>query len=172
MAAGIAHEINTPTQYVGDNTRFLKDAFRDLSQLLGKYEELLRQVKASGPTDGVVREITDITAEIDLAYLKGEVPKAIENTITVARNEWKYVAEMVTDLDSSLPLVKCLPDEFNQVILNMIINVAHAIGDVVGDGSEKKEVIKVITHQDGDFAEIRISDTGARIPENIRSRIF
>jgi PAS domain S-box-containing protein len=209
LAAGIAHEINTPTQYVGDNTRFFKDAFSDLNRLLEKYEELLQEVKAGGPTDEVVQEIAAITEEIDLAYIKEEVPKAIEqtlegvgrvtkivqamkefshpgtkektfidinkaieNTITVARNEWKYVAEMVTDLDPSLPLVKCLPDEFNQVILNMIINAAHAIGDVVGDGSEKKGIIKVITRKDGDFAEIRISDTGTGIPENIRSRIF
>jgi PAS domain S-box-containing protein len=209
LASGIAHEINTPTQYVGDNTRFFKDAFSDLNRLLGKYEELLQKVEAGGPTDGVVREVAAITEEIDLAYLKEEVPKAIqqtlegvgrvtkivqamkefshpgtkektfidinkaiENTITVARNEWKYVAEMVTDLDPSLPLVKCLPDEFNQVILNMIINAAHAIADVVGDGSKGKGIITVGTRHDGNWAEIRVSDTGTGIPEDIRSRIF
>jgi PAS domain S-box-containing protein len=209
LAAGIAHEINTPTQYVGDNTRFFKDAFNDLNQLLQKYEELSNAVRAGSATDGVVQEIEAIAQTIDLAYLTEEIPKAIhqtlegvervtkivqamkefshpgakektyininkaiENTITVARNEWKYVAEMVPDLDPSMPLVPCLPGELNQVILNMIINAAHAIADVVGDGSKGKGTIAVSTRHDGKWAEIRVRDTGTGIPENIRPRIF
>src|SRR6185369_6060379 len=64
-----------------------------------------------------------------------DLNRAIESTITVARNEWKYVAEMVTEFDTTLPPVPCLPGEINQVILNLIINATHAIGDVAGDGS-------------------------------------
>jgi signal transduction histidine kinase len=96
---------------------------------------------------------------------------AIENTIMVARNEWKYVAEMVTGQDPNLPLVSCLPDEFNQVLLNLIINAAHAIGEVVGSGSNKG-AITISTRQDGDWAEIRVQDTGTGIPEKIRPKIF
>ncbi|MCG2777277.1 MAG: ATP-binding protein, partial [Desulfobacterales bacterium] len=101
-----------------------------------------------------------------------DINKAIENTITLARNEWNYVAELVTDFDLSLPLVPCLPGEFKQVILNMIINAAQAIAELVDDGSTKKGTITVSTSSDGDWAEIRISDTGTGIPEVIRSRIF
>jgi len=97
---------------------------------------------------------------------------AIENTITVAKNEWKYVAEMETDFDPALPPVPCLPGELNQVILNMIINAAHAIADVMGDGSKGKGTIRITTRRDGNWAEIRISDTGTGIPEAIRDRIF
>ena len=79
---------------------------------------------------------------------------------------------MATDLDSDMPMVPCLPGEFNQVILNIIINAAHAIGDVAGNGSEKKGTITISTHHNGDWAEIRIKDTGAGIPEKIRPRIF
>jgi len=209
LAAGIAHEINTPTQYVGDNTRFFQEAFNDLLRLIGKYEHLSQAVKTGAPLDGGLQEIDAIAKEIDLDYLTGEVPKAIQqtlegvervrnivqamkefshpgtkektpinlnkaiqNTITVARNEWKYVAEMATDFDSSLPLVSGLPGELNQVILNLIINAAHAIADVVGDGSKGKGTITVSTRLDGNWAEIRVSDTGTGIPENIRSRIF
>ena len=209
LAAGIAHEINTPTQYVGDNTRFFNDAFKDLIRLLGKYEQLLSGLKAGEGVDEIVQEVETTVREIDFAYLAEEVPraiqqtlegvervrnivqamkefshpgtkektfinlnKAIQDTITVARNEWKYVAEMVTDLEPSLPLVSCLPGEFNQVILNMITNAAHAIADVVGDGSGGKGTITVSTRQDGSWAEIRVGDTGTGIPENIRSRIF
>jgi len=101
-----------------------------------------------------------------------DLNRAIESTTTVARNEWKYVAELVTDLDPELPLVPCLVGDFNQVILNMIINAAHAIADVVGKDSGEKGTITVATRRDGDWAEIRISDTGIGIPEEIRSKIF
>ena len=97
---------------------------------------------------------------------------AIESTITVARNEWKYVAEVVTHFDPKLPPVPCLAGEFNQVILNLIINATHAIADVVGDGGNAKGTITITTRQDQDWAEIRVQDTGAGIPEKIRNRIF
>ncbi|HLH55624.1 MAG TPA: HAMP domain-containing sensor histidine kinase, partial [Verrucomicrobiae bacterium] len=97
---------------------------------------------------------------------------AIESTITVARNEWKYVAEVVTRFDPNLPPVPCLAGEFNQVILNLIINATHAIADVVGDGSKGKGTITVSTQRQRDWVEVRVHDTGAGIPEKIRGRIF
>ncbi len=109
---------------------------------------------------------TDVKTNIDLN-------KAIESTITVARNEWKYVAEMVTDFDPGLPLVPCLPAEINQVVLNMIINASHAVADALKqNGSDKKGTITIATRARDGYAEIRISDTGTGIPENIRSKIF
>jgi len=101
-----------------------------------------------------------------------DINKAIETTITVARNEWKYVAEIETDFDEELPLVMCMPDEFNQVILNIITNAAYAIGKIVGDGSNGKGIIKISTHYEGESTEIRISDTGTGIPAEIRNKIF
>jgi len=101
-----------------------------------------------------------------------DLNKAIDSTITVACGEWKYVAQMVTDFDSSLPLIPCLQGEFNQVVLNMIINASHAIGDVVGDGSKGRGTITISTRRADPWAEIRIGDTGTGIPENVRARIF
>ncbi len=209
LAAGIAHEINTPTQYVGDNARFLQDAFTDINRLFENYQTFISAIKAGDETADLLKEIETTADEIDLSYLKEEIPlaisqalegvervakivramkefshpggaekttidinHAIESTITVARNEWKYVAEMETEFDPTLPSVPCLPGDFNQVILNMIVNAAHAIGEAVGDGSAGKGKIRVSTKRSGDFAEIRISDTGAGIPEEIRNRIF
>ncbi len=205
LAAGIAHEINSPIQYIGDNTRFFQSAFRDFDLILAKYEGALKEGNG-GPFPPALQEWID---KIDLPYLKEEVPKAIEqtlegvervsnivramkefshpgakemssvdlnraiqNTIVVARNEWKYVAEMETDLDPFLPPISCLPGEVNQVILNLIINSAHAIADVVGDGSAGKGAIRISTHRAGESVEIRVQDTGTGIPERIRSRIF
>jgi len=204
LAAGIAHEINTPSQYVGDNTRFLQEAFGDLDKLIGTLGKLM----ASGD-DQISRDaIQQAFEEADTEYLREEIPRAIEqslegvhrvtkivramkefshptqektpvdlnraieSTITVASNEWKYVAEMEMDLDPQLPPVVCLPGEFNQVILNIIVNASHAIADVVGDKGESKGTINVSTcHVDG-WVEICIADTGAGMPENIQARIF
>ncbi|MFZ0774211.1 MAG: ATP-binding protein [Candidatus Sulfotelmatobacter sp.] len=209
LAAGIAHEINTPTQYIGDNVRFLKDAFRDLKNLLASYERLLAAAKDNTLSGDIIQEVAAAVERIDAGYLLEEVPKAIdqslegvtrvsqlvnamkefshpgtkekipldlnhaiESTITVARNEWKYVANLETEFDPSLPRISCLPGEFNQVILNLILNAAHAISDVVGKGGSEKGNIKVQTRNCQDWAEIRIEDTGSGIPEKVRARIF
>jgi signal transduction histidine kinase len=74
------------------------------------------------------------------------------------------------DLDPNLPMVLCFPGEINQVILNLLVNAAHAIKDKVKE-SEKGQ-ITVSTRLRGDFAEMSVSDTGGGIPENIRMRIF
>jgi len=209
LAAGIAHEINTPTQYIGDNVRFLKDAFDDLKNLLTNYERLLQAAQKDARSRDGIQEIAAAVKQADAGYLLKEIPKAIdqtlegvsrvanlvsamrefshpgtkekvpldlnhaiENTIAVARNEWKYVAEMETDFDASLPPIPCQPGEFNQAILNLIVNAAHAISDVIEKEGQGMGKIKVQTRNCPEWAEIRIEDTGAGIPEKIRSRIF
>lgn len=205
LSAGIAHEINTPTQYVGDNIAFLKDAFGDLIGLVNKYLECSEKY-ANGNEE--MRGIVEEAKRIDLEYLIDEIPKAIaqsiegvkrvseivksmkefshpegedkvfqdlnaaiSSTITISRNEWKYVADMETHLDPNLPLVFCFPGMFNQVILNLIVNAAHAIGDVVKNSGNKGK-ITISTEAGGDYAVIKISDTGTGIPESIRHKIF
>jgi len=209
LAAGIAHEINTPIQFVGDNIQFLHEAFADLMRLLEAYKKLYDK---QGNCEGLaprLQEARELEEAIDLPFLAKEVPKAIEqsmegvrrvakivgamkefsypdveektpidlnhaieNTVIVAKNEWKYVAELITDLDPNLPPVPCLPGEFNQVILNLIINAAHAISDVVKEQEGKKGKITITTRRIEDWVEIRVSDTGTGIPEEIRDRIF
>ncbi len=208
LAAGIAQEINTPTQYVGDNLEFLRDAFGNYQQLMGRYSELLEAAKTGAVHPQLAAETEALAGELDLAYLTEQIPRAIaqslegvsrvakivqamkefshpeigektpidinraiESTITVARNEWKYVAEMITDFDAGLPLVPCLAGEFNQVILNIIVNAAHAIADVVRE-SQTKGAITITTRREGDWVEIRIRDTGTGIPEHVRNRVF
>ncbi len=195
LAAGIAHEINTPAQYVGDNIRFISDAFEEIQTLLAAL---------STGTEPLARTL----AAVDLDFLREEIPRALEqsadgcqrissivqsmkvfahpsrdkapvdlnrtiqSTINVATNEWKYVAEMVTELDPDLPPVTCQAGEINQVVLNMLVNAAHAVADVVGGNAGGKGRITVSTRVIGDQAEIRISDTGTGIVPEVRTRIF
>jgi PAS domain S-box-containing protein len=209
LAAGIAHEINTPTQYIGDNVRFLKDAFQDIKKLLANYERLLSAANDNTLSREIIQEVAAAVKLVDTGYLLDEIPKAIDqtlegvirvaaivgamkefshpdtkekipldlnhainSTITVARNEWKYVADLETEFDTSLPLVSCLPGEFNQVILNLIVNAAHAIADVVKKGGPEKGKITVQTRNCTEWIEIRIQDTGTGIPKKAQSRIF
>ena len=98
--------------------------------------------------------------------------RAVESTLTVSRNEWKYVAETITELDPDLPLVHCLPADCNQVILNLIVNAAHAIADKMEKEGGEKGTIAVGTRRDGEWIELRVTDTGTGIPEPIRPKIF
>jgi signal transduction histidine kinase len=98
--------------------------------------------------------------------------RAIESTVTVARNEWKYVAEMELDLDPDLPDVPCLVGDFNQVVLNLVVNAAQAIKEGMPKGSAEKGRIRIETRREPDHAVIRVSDTGVGIPPEIRERIF
>ncbi len=209
LAAGIAHEINTPVQYVGDNIRFLQEGFVARNQVLDKYAELAQACATAGVEANLLDELRDTIDTTDTEYLTAEIPKAIqqslegieriakivqsmkdfahpgnaekqaidlnraiESTITVARNEWKYVADIETDFQTDLPNVPCYLGELNQVVLNMIINAAHAITDVVGDGANGRGTIKISTRSAGAWVEIDIADTGSGIPEAIRSRVF
>jgi len=102
----------------------------------------------------------------------GNLNRAVESTVTISRNEWKYVAELEMELQPDLPPVPCVIDEINQVILNMIVNAAHAIAAVVNRDLGEKGKIRVATRREGDFAQIIISDTGTGIPPEIIDRIF
>ena len=209
LAAGIAHEINTPAQYVGDNIRFVEEALGELEGLLATIEELATGAREGIPPTALLAGIETKATDADIPFLRREVPRAlqhsregieqiagivramkefshpgseekrytdinhaIENTITVAHSQWKYVAELATDLDRSLPPVPCVAVAMNQVILNLVVNAAEAIAEQVGDGSRGKGRITVRTRRDGDWVEIQVADTGAGIPEAIRSSIF
>jgi PAS domain S-box-containing protein len=210
LAAGIAHEINTPTQYIGTNIDFLDEAFRDVGDVVAHLQTLLRAEAEGNLSPGLFAAARQAIENADWEYLATEIPSAIgqsrdglkrvtsivramkefshpgskdkaavnlnaiiQTTITVATNEWKYVAEVQTDLDPNLPAIPCLSDELGQVILNMVVNAAHAIAEKLGENPEgRKGMITLATRQDGEWVELRISDTGAGIPEAIRRRIF
>jgi two-component system, NtrC family, sensor kinase len=207
LAAGIAHEINTPIQYVGTNISFLEAAFSDLLALCDVYRNACAkgELATLGPIE--VAEIRAAEEAADLSYVRDQVPRslsstqdgikrvakivqsmknfahpdrgeravadinaALQSTITVASNELKYVANVETHF-AELPLLPCFLSDLNQVFLNLLVNAAHAVEDVVGKSGVMGR-IGVSTSVQGDHIVIGISDSGAGIPEEIRDRIF
>lgn len=210
LAAGVAHEINTPIQFVSNNINFLKGACQDLQELCIRFDTFSHQVPNDGTLCKLKTEIESFKKEIDHDYLMEDINsaidqsiegaqriativkamksfshpgkfekesidlnQAIESTITVASNEWKYVADVETEFDSNLPLVSCFPGEINQTVLNIIVNAAHAIETKQKtNGNSEKGIITVTTEHKDKSALITISDSGCGIPEDIIQKIY
>ncbi len=207
LAAGIAHEINTPVQFVGDNIRACSEMFGDVLNILSAYESLINDLETETDIPARIACIQGLESQYDLDYIKEEIPlacsqsldgvervrtivkamkefshggnvlnepvefslnAALESTLTVARNELKYVANVDTDF-GEIPSMRGYPNELNQVFLNLFVNAAHAI-----EAKQNREfgTITVKTESNGEFAIITISDTGCGMTEEVRKKIF
>ena len=205
LASGIAHEINTPIQYVGDSLTFVSSAFEDIQRLLSGLKALLTNAAGGDPT--MLQALADVYEDCDWSYLEENVPKAIDRTfdgiervativramkdfghpdcaemtpadinkalwttMTVARNEYKYVADIAFE-PGDIPSVTCLIGDLNQVFLNLLVNAAHAIADKT-EGAAERGKISVRTYAESDSVIIEIEDSGVGIPDDVRERIF
>ena len=201
LAAGIAHEINTPVQFVASNIDFLKDSFEDVAVFMDQVQVGIQEKKSAA-------ELEPHLDAVDWEFLADEVPQAIaqskegmerirklvlamkefshpatremapadlnriiENTIMISQNEWKDVATLKKDLAVTLPEVPCLSDEIGQVFLNIIVNAGQAIGESKGEDGAEG-IITVSTDHVDEHAVIRISDTGKGMDEALCKRIF
>lgn len=209
LAAGIAHEINTPIQFIGDNMKFINDAFANIQKLYDVRNKLIEKFKQGEMPHDLIEKAAQLEEEMDFKYLRVEAPKAIkqsldgiervedivrsmkqfshpgieekilvdinsaiESTVTVSRNEWKYYAEMKLNLDPSLPMVPCLPGELNQAILNIVVNAAQAIREKNDKDESGSGVITISTSKSTSSIKIVISDTGVGISDSILPSIF
>ncbi len=206
LAAGVAHEINTPMQFVADTVSFLREAHEDLWGLVAPLRAL--REAADGKLDArLLATVDDALEQADLAYLDEHVPRGFErvsegitrvtkivaalkyfshierqplavcdlnesvrNVLIVAKNEYKYVADVQTDL-GQLPELPCRGGDINQVLLNLVVNAAHAIGARYGD-SGQRGTISIRTSAQSDAVVVSISDDGGGIPDEIRERVF
>jgi signal transduction histidine kinase len=206
LAAGIAHELNNPINFVRTNFATLTENFVDLAQVLEGYRRLF----GPGQGEGVDRPGLEVVhrdeKQLNIDYLLEDIPalfsesehgferiariiqsmrdfsrvdqtgdltyfnlnKGIKDTLVIAKNIYKYNAEVTTDL-GPLPEIPCLPEQLNQVFLNLIVNSAQAIESLPG---ETRGRIAIRTWQDERHVCCEFADNGAGIPEAIRSRIF
>jgi len=209
LAAGVAHELNTPIGFVASNFESITGYIKNFVELIELYRktvtELAGQLPEAGPAalertaeleedlqlEFILEDLDDLFSEsqdgferissiitklrefsrIDQMDAKESFNfnRAIETTMVVARNEYKYSAEIELNLEPELPDVMASGGEINQVVLNLIVNAAQAIKE-----QERSELgkIEITTEFDADWVRCRIADDGPGIkPENIE-RIF
>jgi len=189
LAAGVAHEINNPVGYVYSNLQTLENYLNDLFRLTDAIDtaaslEDLRQVRhnidynylredlkdlLSESREGIERVKTIISAMKDFSHIEEEefkqadLHRGIETTLNVVNNELKYKAEVVRDF-GELPHVECIASQINQVIMNLLVNAAHAIEDF--------GKITIRTRHQGDSVTLEVEDTGKGIASEHLNRIF
>jgi len=207
LAAGVAHELNTPIQYIQNNVSFFRESFIEIQPVINKLQQVAKapqQMQEPIWQQGVANDVSTI----DLDFINEEIPlsieeslqgidhvvrivsamkefshpgqseksptdinRLIENSIIVTRNEWKYVAELTTDLDPNLPLLLCEPGSWSQIMLNLIVNSAHAIGaHPQEDGIFG--TIHITTRNQDQRLVLTIEDTGTGIAPEHLDRIF
>jgi len=202
LAGGIAHEINTPTQYIGDNLRFIQDSVTEFSAVI----DVLLENGGQGDRERL-SEI--IERDHDLAFLKQETPMAIQqalegvaqiakivaavrlyshpsgevrtessveelvdNAILVSKNEWKYASTLEKKVAPDLPLVPIYVDGIKQVLLNLIVNAAHAISDKDREPESEQNRIEISVDQTINHLEIVVDDTGPGVPDQLVEKVF
>ncbi len=206
LAAGVAHEINTPIQFVGDSVQFISDEIPRLVALIEQQKAVVDAAIAGLPVLELARtaaaacdaaDLTFIVRELSVAASQAldglervggivqtmkvfshqqsrassiDLNQAVANTLTLARNEYKYVADVETSY-GELPPILCHGGEINQVLLNLVLNAAQAVAEVSAV-TKTRGRIAVSTWRDRDMVAIDIRDTGNGVPESIRGRIF
>ncbi len=188
LAAGIAHEINTPLQFIMSNLAFMQneltgkaakaasedavcipdDTIDELGTCLSESQEGVRHIA------GIVRAMSVFAKSVEDGVMKRiNLNEAIESVVEVSRNAWKYEGQCKTDLDPCLPEVTCLPGEIKQVLMNLLINAVDAIKlKRASDGDEALGEIGIRTRTDGDNVIVTISDTGGGVSPANRDRVF
>ena len=188
LAAGIAHEINTPIQYVSDNVKFLEHGFAVLSRSLqtgaddGNQE--LAYVRESVPDaighslDGIariaeiVRAMKAFSHPCDGTFAPASLGEIVSTAATVSQSEWKYVAHLNLQLSDDIDMISCIRGDVEKVVLNLIVNAAHAIREKTPHDASGKGAITISTRRCGEQAEICVADTGTGIPEEVQKRVF
>lgn len=195
MSAGIAHEINTPLQFIGDNLVFLDDMFREFMVCVRSLNEDLKKTKffeildvnylmeevpvsITESLEGYERLQTIVKAMKSFVHPDDEkkstidINQIIENAVIVSNNQVKFFSEVEMTLNRNLPDIMAFEGELKQVILNLIINSSHAIKEENKRKNRDLGLISIKTSFDDNYVHIFIKDNGGGIPEKIHKKIF
>jgi signal transduction histidine kinase len=191
LAAGVAHEINNPIGYVFSNIGALAGYVNDLLRLIRAYETAqhvtpeLEHLRREIDIDFLAEDILSLIAESqdgidrvqqivhslkdfsraddDGEFIAADLRQCIESTLNVVNNEIKYKAEVRKEF-AELPLVPCRPSQISQVVMNLLVNAAQAIGQ------RGNIVVRTALHENGVLIEV--SDDGSGIAPEHLDRIF
>ena len=208
LASGIAHEINTPVQFVSDSCTFIRDATKDVFEAMAMAtSSFAAAARGEIPLSTTDETLAKLREEYDIAYLISEIPQAIDRaqqglqrvativksmnefahpdqdvaadadlnraistTLTVARSQYKYIADVETHF-AELPPVRCYVGELNQAVLNMVVNAAHAIESAT-EGTGRRGKIGITTALRDEYVTIEITDDGCGIPPALVEKIY
>jgi PAS domain S-box-containing protein len=205
LAAGLAHELNNPINFVRTNFATLTDNFNDLTEVIKDYREFSNSTEFNNSAERIAAihakekslEVDFLLKDIPALFNESErgferiarivqsmrdfsyvnhtgsmtyfnINKGVMDTLTISKNIYKYHADVQTDL-SDIPEIPCLPEQINQVLLNLVVNSAQAIE---GKKNGRSGRITIRTFSDRDFVYCQVADNGPGIPVEIRSRIF
>jgi signal transduction histidine kinase len=190
LSKGIAHEINSPMQFVADNVEFSKEGVDDIKKVFIKFRETLKKqnydmsyidyimeetpkaledaIKGIWQVSDIVQSMKAFSRNGDLKKEYADINLSINNAVSVTRGEWKHIADMKLNLDKNLPKLYCNISSINQIWLNMIINSSHAIEEK----NTKKGNIEITSEVVGDSIRVSIKDNGCGISNENKLKIF
>lgn len=176
LSAGIAHEINTPLQYVGDNLRFLVEAFgellgdRDEKDFLAKEipQAISQSIEGVDHVAGIVRAMKEFAGTGPEEAMVVSVNRVVENVVAVTRNVWKFGVDVRLELDPSLAAIPGYPRELNQAAYHLFMNAVESVRET----PESTGVVVLRTRNLANGVELSIADSGPGIPDEIRPHVF
>lgn len=115
----------------------------------------------------IVQDLKDFSrVDNDREWQWSNLHQGIESTLNIINNEVKYKADVMREFDT-LPEVECLPTQINQVIMNLVVNAAHAIGPARG-----RIIVRTKFEVDQQTVQIEVEDNGSGISSDVQARIF
>lgn len=209
LASGIAHEINSPVQFVYTNVSFIRKAMKSILEAMDSMIDLCSKSLNFKDQTAIDKELLAIKSKYKVDFLKDEVVssmdnsseginrvttivnalknysrigsevmqkedinEAIDGSVLVSRHEWKYYADVETNLGADVSNAYCFIGDIKQVIINMVVNAAHSIEEKIKEGVYEKGLINISTYAEGGQFVIKICDNGNGIPKPIQEKIY
>jgi PAS domain S-box-containing protein len=190
LAGGIAHEINTPMQFISDNLHFLRDAFcelvaayrthrpdtiaadgaPDLAYILQEIPLAIEQSIAGSRRVAELVEAVRTFAYPELAQIERiQLREMLEHCLVITRTAWKHDVAVSLDCPKEVPAIKGSPGQISQVFINLTTNACDA-ARMAKDGAGG--IVRLSLDSTVDCVIVHIDDNGPGVPGVLRDRIF